>query len=124
MAAAGGMPASTALASAAQTAAPMDNAAFLSSFPVTATPAPVTMASNTTSASAPTMPVFRSLFQAGERSQPVSPAIQELWGNSSSMTSTTASASSATVASAVPATSVSAPQGLDLFSDRNGTFSS
>jgi hypothetical protein len=124
MAAAGGMPASTAVASAAQTPAPMDNAAFLSSFPVTATPAPVTMASNTTSASAPTMPVFRSLFQAGERSQPVSPAIQELWGNSSSMTSTTASASSATVASAVPATSVSPPQGLDLFSDRSGTFSS
>jgi hypothetical protein len=122
IAAAGGMPASTAVASAAQT--PMDNAAFLSSFPMTATPAPVTMASNTTSASAPTMPVFRSLFQAGERTEPVSPAIQELWGNSSSMTSTTASASSASVASAVPAASVNAPQGLDLFSDRSGIFSS
>ena len=29
----------------------------------------------------PGQPVFRSLFQAGERAQPVSPAVQELWGN-------------------------------------------
>ena len=34
-----------------------------------------------------TDPIFRSLFQAGERTQPVSPAVQELWGNSSSLTS-------------------------------------
>ena len=25
-------------------------------------------------------PIFRSLFQAGERTQPISPAVQELWG--------------------------------------------
>jgi hypothetical protein len=47
-----------------------------------------------------------------------------LWGNSSSLTSV-ASADPATVAS--PASSqtpdVRAPRPLDLFSDRNGTFS-
>jgi hypothetical protein len=132
MAAAGGMPTTTAVASAAQNTSPLQNASFLSSFPVTAAP-PVTVASasnstaatNTTSASAPTLPAFRSLFQAaGERTQPVSPAIQELWGNASSLTSV----GSATVASAAttstPATSANASQALDLFSDRNGTFSS
>ena len=38
-------------------------------------------------APAPADPIFRSLFQAGDRAQPVSPAIHELWGNSSSLTS-------------------------------------
>jgi hypothetical protein len=117
MAAVGGTPARTAVAS----ATPMDNATFLSSFPVTATPVTMASAANTTSASAPTLPAFRSLFQAGERTQPVSPAIQELWGNSSSMTSTTIASATPAVA---PVVSVSAPQGLDLFSDRSGTFSS
>jgi hypothetical protein len=129
MAAAGGMPSTMAVASAAQNTSPLQNASFLSSFPVTAAPS-VTVASasnstNTASASAPTLPAFRSLFQAaGERTQPVSPAIQELWGNASSLTSV----GSATVASAAttstPATNANAPQGLDLFSDRNGAFSS
>jgi hypothetical protein len=43
----------------------------------------------------------------------VSPAVQELWGNGSSLTS-------------VPSSQTPngrAPQPLDLFSDRNGTFS-
>jgi hypothetical protein len=130
IAATGGMPVTTAVASAAQTS-PLQNASFLSSFPVTAAPAVTvasasnTTATNTTSASAPTLPAFRSLFQAaGERTQPVSPAIQELWGNASSLTSV----GSATVASAAttstPAASAGAPQALDLFSDRSGTFSS
>ena len=87
----------------------------------------------------PTDPIFRSLFQAGERSQPVSPAVQELWGNSSSLTS----AGATPVASATPVAGVSgdstasavqsllgrtpdvrAPRPLDLFSDRAGIFSS
>ena len=37
--------------------------------------------------SAQSEPIFRSLFQAGERTQPISPAVQELWGNDSSLTS-------------------------------------
>ena len=56
-----------------------------------------------------TDPIFRSLFQGGDRSAPVSPAVQELWGNRSSLTS----------ASAAPS---GAPRRLDLFSDRAGTF--
>jgi predicted component of type VI protein secretion system len=111
----------TAVASAVSANTPVDNAAYLASFP-NATPsasAPVTLASaaSPTGSSASADTSFRSLFQAGERSQPVSPAIHKLWGEQSSL-----------VASAAPATTVPASvgvsQGLDLFSDRNGTFSS
>jgi hypothetical protein len=76
---------------------------------------------------APSEPLFRSLFQAGERSQPISQAVQELWGRGSSLTSV---GSATSVASATaPSLSgqkpeVRAPGRLDLFSDRNGTFSS
>jgi hypothetical protein len=111
------------VASAAPATAALDNAAFLSSFPVTA----VTVASaSTTGGSAPTDPSFRSLFQGGARAEPVSPAVQELWGNTASLTSVAPATSVApvNVATAAPAASASAPQGLDLFSDRNGTFSS
>jgi predicted component of type VI protein secretion system len=124
MAAVGDTPATTAVASAAPFSTPIDNAAYLSSFP-NATPSatstsPVTVASASSTADGSTAgdTSFRSLFQAGERSQPVSPAIHKLWGESSSLTS---------VASATPANpiaNISAPQGLDLFSDRSGTFSS
>jgi len=124
MASVGGTPASMALASAAPVAPPIDNAAYLSSFPDVRPVTPVTMASasSATNTSPPTDPIFRSLFQGGERTQPVSSAVRELWGNSSSLTS---------VASATPVSSLSAqtpnvraPQPLDLFSDRSGTFSS
>jgi hypothetical protein len=98
-------------------AKPVDNMAYLSSFPdprsvtpVAATPQPAI-----TTASQPGQPMFRSLFQAGERAQPVSVAVQELWGNGSSLTSVT------TASSQTP--NVRARQLLDLFSDRNGTFS-
>jgi hypothetical protein len=110
--------ASTILASRALAAPVIDNAAYLSSFPDarSATPVASALASDPTSQPPSSDPIFRSLFQGGERTQPVSPAVQKLWGNSSSLTS---------VASASP-TSVPAPDGrasLDLFSDRNGTFS-
>jgi hypothetical protein len=138
MAAVGGISTTSTVASAAPATAAMDNAAFLSSFPVTAVT--VASASTTAGTSAPTDPIFRSLFQGGERSQPVSPAIHELWGNSasltsvaaaSSVTSATSVAAAATVASATAVTAIPTqpaiaigPQPLDLFSDRNGTFSS
>jgi hypothetical protein len=136
MAAVGLAPAATTVASAGSTTAPIANATYLSSFPDARSAAPaapaalVTMASAaTTAAPAPADPIFRSLFQAGERAQPVSPAIQELWGSASSPTS---AATAASVASATPVAAaasartvgVSAPQSLDLFSDRSGTFSS
>ena len=148
MAAVGGVPSTTAVASAAQ-AAPVENAAFLQSFPDTRAAAPVTTASASVtmaSASTTTAPAdltFRSLFQFGERAQPVSSAVRELWGNSSSLTSVASAspdasatpvASATQIASAIPVasatatspsspTAVSRPQGLDLFSDRSGTFS-
>ncbi|MDB5518671.1 MAG: transglycosylase, partial [Tardiphaga sp.] len=115
------MPASAvpvALASAAPAtaaAAPIDNAAYLSSFPDVRSVTPVTATSTSATASpTPAAPIFRSLFQGGDRSVPVSPAVQELWGNRSSLTS----------ASLSRTPDVRAPQPLDLFSDRAGTFSS
>jgi hypothetical protein len=141
MASVGEPSARMAFASAAPAAAAIDNAAYLSSFPNSRGVTPVAATSqpqlNTTSLPQ-NDPIFRSLFQGGERSQPVSPAVHELWGRSSSLTSV---ASATPVASAVaPANSVTinspisalptrtpevrAPQPLDLFSDRSGIFSS
>jgi hypothetical protein len=116
MASVGVMPASKVAVAAA--AAPVDNAAYLSSFPDARSVTPVATSSQatiTTASLQPERPVFRSLFQAGERAQPVSPAVQELWGNGSSLTSVPSPASQTP--------NVRAPQPLDLFSDRNGTFS-
>lgn len=105
----------TAVASAAAPPA-VDTAAYLASFPDTHTVTPVTVASAATDAPSTTTPIFRSLFQVGDRAEPVSPAVRELWGNSSSLTSVASATSSAP--------SVGAPRPLDLFSDRDGTFSS
>lgn len=105
MAAAGGaVPGRFSVAGAATSAPSIDNAAYLSSFPEQRSVTPVTAFSRTdTSAQEP---IFRSLFQAGERSQPISPTVQELWGK---------------LASTTP--EVRSPGRLDLFSDRSGTFS-
>ena len=101
MAAAGGdLPRHVTIASAAPAAPAIDNAAYLSSFPDSRGATPVAAASQPE-------PIFRSLFQAGERTQPISPAVQGLGGQG---------------ASAAP--EVRAPGRLDLFSDRSGTFSS
>jgi hypothetical protein len=131
MASVGDIKSSVTVASAAPIAPTMDNAAYLSTFPDVRAVTPVTMASasSATNTSPPTDPIFRSLFQAGERTQPVSSAVRELWGNSSSLTSVAPATSVASAAPAATATSaqtpnIRAPQPLDLFSDRNGTFSS
>lgn len=126
MAAVGGAPSTTAVASAAP-AAPLDNAAFLSSFPNTAAAAPVTLASassatqgttqGTTQGSTAGDTSFRSLFQAGDRSQPVSPAVHKLWGDAASLTADASAGSSS------QATGSGTSQALDLFSDRKGIFS-
>jgi hypothetical protein len=115
MAAVGDVPWQVTVASATPPAAAIDNAAYLSSFPDSRAMTPASATSQTAS----TDPIFRSLFQAGDRAQPVSPAVQELWGNSSSLTT----ASSATPLSG-RTPEVRAPSRLDLFSDRSGTFSS
>jgi hypothetical protein len=109
----GDVPAAVASATAAAPA--IDNAAYLSTFPDVRSPAPsapiVASAEPASGNSRPVDPMFRSLFQVDDRSQPVSSTVRELWGNSSSLTS---------AANATP----SAPRPLDLFSDRDGSFSS
>ena len=93
--------------------APSGNAAFLSRFPDLGSVQVASFASASPSASAnQSQPMFRALFQAGDRAEPVSPAVRELWGNGTSLTSV------------LPATTpqVGAPRPLDLFSDRAGTF--
>ena len=99
-----------AIASAVPTPAlTMDTASYLSTFP----DARAAASAGTTSAvaSAQPAPAFRSLYQGGDRPQPISPTVQELWGSSSALTT-----------SATP--KVRAPGRLDLFSDPNGTYSS
>jgi hypothetical protein len=124
IAAVGGAPPTTTLASAGRAAPPIDNATFLQSFPDTRAAAPVTTASASTATnSAPTDPSFRSLFQFGERAQPVSPAVRELWGNPSSLTSVASATPVASASSSTSTPTVGVPHGLDLFSDRSGTFS-
>lgn len=98
-----------------QPAAPMVNgAAYLQTFPDSRSVIPVSATSPTTGAdNTPTAPAFRSIYQPGDATQPVSTTVQKLWGNNASL---------ASVASATP--DVRPPQPLDLFSDRSGTFSS
>jgi len=115
----GTTPATSAVASAAQPSPSVDNAAYLSTFPNVAAASPVTVTAASTSGgdSAPSVPVFRSLFQVDDQSQPVSSTVRALWGNSASLTSV------ASADGTGQATDGGAPQPLDLFSDRNGTFS-
>lgn len=142
LAAAGGAP--VVLAS-----APIDNAAYLSSFPDVRHVAPASAASGGSAAPSATQqgePIFRTLFLGGDRNEPVSPAVQRLWNGAgqdtppsvggSSISADTAGASAAlsyapTTPAAAPAPgalnytpAVRAPQPLDLFSDRSGTFAS
>ncbi len=137
MASAGVTPASGTFASAAAGAAPIDNAAYLSSFPDSSRAATAVAAAQPalkTASLQQSEPIFRSLFQAGERSEPVSPAVHELWGSSSSLTSvptatSVAPTNSVTITSPISSLptrtpNVRAPQPLDLFSDRSGAFSS
>ncbi|WP_225113267.1 MULTISPECIES: transglycosylase SLT domain-containing protein [unclassified Bradyrhizobium] len=113
----GATPSTTQVASAnavVPTAPVVDNAAYLQTFPNARTVTPVSATSSTHVADNPTgTPVFRSIYQPGDATQPVSTTVQKLWGNNASLTS---------VAAATP--DVRPPQPLDLFSDRSGTFSS
>jgi hypothetical protein len=113
----GNSPSTTQVASVSgvQPAAPrIDNAAFLQTFPDPRGVTQVGATSSTTVANnAPVAPAFRSIYQPGDVTQPVSTTVQKLWGDNASLTS---------VAPATP--DVRPPQPLDLFSDRFGTFSS
>ena len=61
---------------------------------------------------------FHSLFQTGERGEPVSAAVRELWSNGSS------SSTRGIAADTTTANSQQQGQPLDLFSDRRGVYSS
>ena len=130
MAAVGGDACDAAVASAAPTAPPIDNAAFLSSFPDVAVGHAGhdgVRIDNDRQLVAAGGSGFRSLFQAGDRAQPVSPAVQELWGNSVVADLGRGSdidRASGRVREFDAAPNAGAPQSLDLFSDRNGIFSS
>jgi hypothetical protein len=119
----GDTPSTTAVASAngMQAIPVIDNAAYLQSLPDRRGVSPIAASSATTVAdnSSTSTPVFRSLYQPGDATQPVSTTVQKLWGDNASLTSV---ASATTLASATP--DVRPPQPLDLFSDRSGTFSS
>jgi hypothetical protein len=70
---------------------------------------------------------FHAMFQTGDRAEPVSAAVRELWANGS--TSSTAGIASdvqkpAVAAPAAPAASAGQSQPLDLFSDRFGAYRS
>jgi hypothetical protein len=93
----------------------IDNQAYLSTFPdIRAAGSEIgSSAAAPADKQPPVDPMFRSLFQVGDSSPPVSSAVRELWGNSSPSTP---------VATAAPG--AGAPRPLDLFSDRDGTFSS
>jgi hypothetical protein len=117
----GDTPSTAAVASNTQTAPVIDNAAYLQSFPSARAVTPVSATSTTAVAdnSQASTPVFRSIYQPGDSTQPVSATVQKLWGNNASLASV---APATSVASATP--DVRPPQPLDLFSDRSGTFSS
>ncbi|MGV7216235.1 lytic transglycosylase domain-containing protein [Bradyrhizobium sp. UFLA05-112] len=111
----GDTPSTTQVASAngVQPTSLINNAAYLQTFPDTRVATPVSVTSATTVAdNSPSAPAFRSIYQPGDSTQPVSATVQKLWGNNASLTSVT---------NATP--DVRAPQPLDLFSDRSGTFS-
>ena len=87
----GGSPENVQLASAAppvrSTMPALDSASFLSQIPDVRSVTPVAASSNAGNNSQAPDPIFRSLFQVDERSQPVSSTVRELWGRSSSLTS-------------------------------------
>jgi hypothetical protein len=99
---------------AAQAVPALDSASFLSHLPDVRQAAPVAAAADGAGMQKPIDPMFRSLFQFDERSQPISPTVQQLWGRSASLTSDAVTPAAATN---------SGPRPLDLFSDRNGTYS-
>jgi len=115
-----GAPAASASAASAVGAAgapALDSASFLSQIPDVRSVTPVVASSDASNHSQAPDPIFRSLFQVDERSQPVSSTVRELWGRSSSLTADPGT-------SGGQSNNGGPPRPLDLFSDRDGTFSS
>jgi hypothetical protein len=116
----GGSPTNVQVASAAppvRSTPALASASFLSQIPDVRNVTPVAASPDASNRSQAPDPIFRSLFQVDERSQPVSSTVRELWGRSTSLTSDAGTSGGQTG-------SGGAPRPLDLFSDRDGTFSS
>lgn len=96
-----------------------DTATFLSMFPdvrnAAQTAADGASPGGQSAASAPADPMFRSLFQVDGQQPAVAPSVRDLWGK--------AQTAAAGDASSQGNTNGQRPRPLDLFSDRNGTFS-
>jgi len=65
-------------------------------------------------------PMFRSLFQVGDRAEPISPTVRELWATGQGRVQGQLQASNQS--NLTPDIKLKAPSPLDLFSDRDGTF--
>lgn len=105
----------TAMASAGGAPQPLDSAAYLSGFPQVRASSPAE-GERVAALQTPNAPLFRSLFQAGDRSEPVSPAVRELWGSGASLTSDSGGQAQAA--------GNGQRRSLDLFSDPHGIYSS
>ncbi|MGP9811332.1 transglycosylase SLT domain-containing protein [Rhodopseudomonas sp. NSM] len=109
LASAGGAASVSGAAMVLASARSVDNAAYLSSFPDLRTVEAVRAVSPVDATASSTRqssePMFRTLFQGGDRSEPVSPAVQQLWSNATDVSGTTTSGASGT--STAPATGAS-----------------
>ncbi|ABD06892.1 conserved hypothetical protein [Rhodopseudomonas palustris HaA2] len=156
LASAGGTASVSGAAMVLASARSVDNAAYLSSFPDARTVEAVGAVSSVDATASSTRqsaePMFRTLFLGGDRSEPVSPAVRELWSNATGASSTSTDAASRAATSGASSTTMSyapaaataptdfglvdpsaalsttpnirPPRTLDLFSDRNGTYAS
>ena len=75
-------------------------------------------------------PMFRSLFQVGDRDEPISPTVQELWATGQGKAQVQGGQLQAlnqvnlNQVNLTPDIKLKTPSPLDLFSDRDGTFAS
>lgn len=96
------------------------SAVFLSALPPATASASSAPAASSTPVSATNeaaaRPVFRTLYQAGDRIEPVSPAVQGLWSRGASPVSPPPGADAVRPSGGAPSS------GFDLFSDRAGVF--
>ncbi|MDQ8726549.1 transglycosylase SLT domain-containing protein [Bradyrhizobium sp. LHD-71] len=67
---------------------------------------------------------FHSMFQAGERGEPVASVVRELWANGSSSSTNGIASDVRSVPTTPNGQPAAAREGLDLFSDRYGVFGS
>ncbi len=69
-------------------------------------------------------PMFRSLFQVGDRADPISPTVRELWatGRGQVQGQLQGQVQASNPVNLAPDIKLKTPSPLDLFSDPNGTF--